>query len=128
MKFSEDISTDINLIHEYDDSFIIIKTTKLEFITARKNIIITPQQLITRYELNSITDFSDGDIKYIKDLDPEVVILSQGSSIQLSPQIIVKFSSQQIGVEMMPLGSACRTYNLLASEGRRVILIINLGT
>lgn len=125
MKFSEEVSTDINLIHEYEDTFVVVKTKQSELVTVSKNLVITSQQLITEYKINSITDFSDSDLNYIKNLDPEIVILSPGSSIQLSPQRSMKFSEHQIGVEMMPLGAACRTYNLLVSEGRRVALIIN---
>ena len=125
MKFSQEVPSDTNLIHEYDENFIVIKTADSELITVDASLILTSNQVITEYTINPIIDFSISDIKYIKNLDPEVVILTYGSSVQLPPQVIVNFSKQAIGVEVMSLGAACRTYNLLVTEGRRVVLVLN---
>ena len=125
MKFSQEVPSDTNLIHEYDEKFIVIKTADSELITVDASLILTSNQVITEYTINPIIDFSISDIKYIKNLDPEVVILTYGSSVQLPPQVIVNFSKQAIGVEVMSLGAACRTYNLLVTEGRRVVLVLN---
>ena len=125
MKFSLETSSNANLIHTYDNDFIIIKTRNSELVTVNGSLILTSNHIVTDYEINPITHFSIGDINYLKNLDPEVVILTHGSSVRLSPQLIVEFSEQAMGVEMMSLGSACRTYNLLVAEGRRVVLVIN---
>ncbi len=37
------------------------------------------------------------------------------------------FSERQIGIEVMPLGAACRTFNILLSEGRGVLGVFLLG-
>lgn len=125
MKFSQEVPLDTNLIHEYDEGFIVIKTADSELITVDKSLIMTSNQVITEYPVNPIIDFSISDINYIKNLDPEVVILTYGSSVQLSPSIMVNFSKQAMGVEIMSLGAACRTYNLLVTEGRRVVFVLN---
>ncbi|NQY26852.1 MAG: hypothetical protein HRT92_06695 [Piscirickettsiaceae bacterium] len=125
MKISQETPLDTNLIHEYGEQFIVIKTKNSALVTIDTSLILTSNHVVTDYILNPITDFSISDINYIKNLDPEVVILTNGSSVQLPPQIIVNFSEQAIGVEVMSLGAACRTYNLLVSEGRRVVLVLN---
>ena len=125
MKFSQEVPSDTNLIHEYDENSIVIRTENLELITVDTSLILTSNQVITEYTINPIIDFSISYINYIKNLDPEVVILTHGSSVQLPPQVIVNFSKQTIGVEVMSLGAACRTYNLLVSEGRRAVLVLN---
>jgi len=125
MKFSQEIPQDTNLIHEYDEQCIVINTKDSALLTVDTSLILSSNHVITEYTINPIIDFSISDISYLKNLDPEVVLLTYGSSVQLSPQIIANFSEQIIGVEVMSLGAACRTYNLLASEGRRVVLVIN---
>jgi len=72
-----------------------------------------------------ILDFNSDDVNYFKELDIEVLIIGQPLVTRLLGPVLVKFSEQAIGVEQMPIGSACRTYNLLISEGRRVALVIN---
>ena len=39
----------------------------------------------------------------------------------VNPQWLQSFMTQGIGVETMDTAAACRTYNILASEGRKVI-------
>ena len=111
MKFSLESLSDVNRIHAYDNNSIVIKTKKnSDFLT-----------------INHITDLTVSDVDYFKSLDTEVLILVQKSSVQLPPEILVKFAQQAIGVESMLLGAACRTYNLLVAEGRQVVLAVNFN-
>lgn len=65
------------------------------------------------------------DVKELKNLDPEVLILAHGSSVYSLPsKLMIGFYAQAIGVECMPLGAACRTYNLLVAEDRKVVLAV----
>ncbi len=51
---------------------------------------------------------------------PEIVLVGTGSRQKfLSPAVMAPMLSQRIGVECMTLAAACRTFNLLASEGRK---------
>lgn len=126
MKFSLEAPSGANQIHSYDDNSIVISTIDSpDLQTIDTRLILTPSQLITEWTINNITELSDSDVAYFKSLDPEVLIFAQNSNFQIPPKIIVKFSQQAIGVESMLLGAACRTYNLLAAEGRRVVLAIN---
>ena len=55
-------------------------------------------------------------------LAPEVVVLSTGAR-QKFPRASLRaeFASRRIGLEVMEVGAACRTYNVLVSEERRVL-------
>lgn len=56
---------------------------------------------------------------------PEVVLIGTGSKqVFISPAKLVPFSSRRIGVECMSLAAACRTFNLLAAEGRKTIAVL----
>lgn len=56
---------------------------------------------------------------------PEVVLVGTGPSHrQLPPQVMQTLMARRIGVECMDTQAACRTYNILAGEGRRVCVIL----
>lgn len=56
---------------------------------------------------------------------PEVVLVGTGArQVFLSPEILAPLHAIQVGVECMAMGAACRTFNLLALEGRKVLAII----
>ncbi|MBS3912458.1 MAG: Mth938-like domain-containing protein [Hydrogenophaga sp.] len=53
---------------------------------------------------------------------PELVIFGSGSKLRFVPPALLSgLIAQRIGVETMDTAAACRTYNILASEGRRVV-------
>jgi len=57
----------------------------------------------------------------IADLRPEVVILGTGAKLLFPPASLTRsLIEARIGLEVMDTGAACRTYNILMSDGRRV--------
>lgn len=53
---------------------------------------------------------------------PELIILGSGQRLRFAhPALLQAFISRRIGVETMDTPAACRTYNILVGEGRRVI-------
>jgi len=57
-----------------------------------------------------------------EDPPPELVIFGSGTRLRfVHPSLLVGLSGRRIGVETMDTRAACRTYNILASEGRRVV-------
>lgn len=58
----------------------------------------------------------------LTDGTPEIIILGTGTHQQfLGPETFRTLAAAGIGAECMSTAAACRTYNLLAAEGRRVI-------
>jgi uncharacterized protein len=58
----------------------------------------------------------------VLDLQPEVVLLGTGVRQQFPPAAFMAgFLRKGIGIEVMDNAAAARTYDLLASEGRRVV-------
>lgn len=59
---------------------------------------------------------------------PELVVFGSGSRLRfVSPALLAELTARRIGVETMDTRAACRTYNILAAEGRRVIAALILG-
>ena len=126
MKFSQEDTANAHSIKSYDMASVVIQSAdKSELTTMTTPFILSTDQLVTDCPVNMILDFNSDDVNYFKELDIEVLIIGQPLVTRLLGPVLVKFSEQAIGVEQMPIGSACRTYNLLISEGRRVALVIN---
>lgn len=61
------------------------------------------------------------------ELDPELVIFGSGERIRFpEPQWLEALFARRIGLETMDTQAACRTYNFLAGEGRRVVAALLL--
>lgn len=64
-------------------------------------------------------------------LQPQLVLFGSGASLRFPrPAWVRGLIEAGIGVETMDTGAACRTYNILAGEGRRVVaaLLVEAGT
>ena len=60
-------------------------------------------------------------------MNAELVIFGSGSRIRFPQPVWIKsLVEQQTGIETMDTQAACRTYNILASEGRRVVVALLL--
>ena len=58
----------------------------------------------------------------IFDLQPEVILIGTGNTqIFLPPATQVHFFRRNFGFEVMTTDAACRTFNVLAAEGRQVV-------
>ena len=59
---------------------------------------------------------------------PEVLLLGTGATLRFPPpEIFADLYAANVGVEVMDSGAACRTFNILANDGRRVALAVLLG-
>lgn len=59
--------------------------------------------------------------------DPELVLFGSGRRLRFVPTACLRpLIDRRIGVETMDTAAACRTYNLLVAEGRRVVAALLL--
>ena len=128
MKFSLETVADKNYIQSYDhDHIVITSNNHSESVQLKKKIILSANQIITDRLTHATSELSESDVFLLKSLEPELLIFVSDPTISsLAPEIVVAFNADAIGVECMSLAAACRTYNLLVTEGRRVVLIVNL--
>ena len=60
---------------------------------------------------------------------PELVIFGSGTRLRFAPPAFMRTLMQKrIGIETMDTPAACRTYNILAGEGRQVIAALLIET
>jgi hypothetical protein len=113
-----------NYIKAYEAGFVQLVSQQIT-----TNCIIAPEQVITDWRAREISLLKESDIEPILELQPEIVILGSSSLQQFPSQLIsAAFLARGIGLEVMHLGPACRTFNVLLSEDRQVVAALLLNT
>jgi len=117
MKFSEDKPDEGYFITAYDQEQIVINGRSL-----RSSFVLAPDSVIEHWSAGSVEELSSHHFDSVLGLSPEIVLLGTGEALRF-PDVAVyaQIINQGIGVEVMDTGAACRTYNILLGEGRRVV-------
>ncbi len=90
-------------------------------------IVVTPEQVLTDWSAQDFSELNEGHFEYLRALKPEVLILGTGAKLRFpAPALYRRLSEANIGVECMDTAAACRTYNILMAEGRKVVAAILL--
>jgi len=85
------------------------------------SLILTPDELIEDWAPQSITELTAETLTSVIRLQPDILLIGTGSKLVfLAPQIYGDLINLGIGVEVMTTSAACRTYNALSAENRRV--------
>ncbi len=117
MKFSEDNPADGFFIQKYDAGTVIINDRGFD-----QSLIIAPDQVIEHWQPRSIEALLLEHFDTLLALEPEIAIIGTGKQLVFPPvEVYASLIQQGIGLEIMDTGAACRTYNILMSEGRRVV-------
>ncbi|MDQ6619442.1 MAG: Mth938-like domain-containing protein [Pseudomonadota bacterium] len=86
----------------------------------RHNLVLTPTE-IRDWSAGGYAELTADDFAALLADTPEVVLLGTGRALQFPhPRLTQSLSKAGIGLEVMGTPAACRTYNILAAEGRRV--------
>ena len=123
MKFTLEDSSRVNLVRGYSPQEIRIGNQRLN-----ASCIVTADTLITQWEPASFADLKPEHLEAILALQPELVLLGTGPTQRFPPAAIrAVFTSGGLGLEVMDLGAACRTFNILVQEERRVAAALFLS-
>ncbi len=87
----------------------------------RRSLIVLPDRVIADWPPQVWAELGAEHIRLIVALEPEIVLIGTGRvRIQPSPPLLAPLAAAGLGWEAMDTGAACRTYNILMGEGRRV--------
>ena len=88
---------------------------------------IAPNQLLESWPVHAADQLTCDDLQPLLAMGPSVLILGTGSEQVFPPAAVMAHClSQGIGIEVMNNASAARTYNVLASEARKVVTALIL--
>ena len=116
MELTLDSATQRYQIRAYTPGSLFLNTEEL-----RTSVILTPQQLQV-WAPEDWAGLEAGHLSALLDYKFQVLILGTGSTQHFPPaHWLVPFYEAQLGIEIMSTAAACRSFNLLAAEGRQVV-------
>jgi uncharacterized protein len=116
MKLSLDKPSALYLIDGFTPRSVTV--AKQEY---RHSLILTPEQIFEPWNPPAVAALAIADFACLAALDLEVVLLGTGEKQIFPSQLLpVEFARGGVGFEVMATAAACRTYNILAGEGRKV--------
>ena len=90
--------------------------------TLSASFILSPQQLVEDWPVRDSASLAPDDLAPLLALKPEVVLLGTGERQVFPPAAVMAACLRQgIGLEVMTNAAAARTFNVLASESRKVV-------
>ncbi len=88
-----------------------------------------PELPVVTWEPQKFGELQDRHLTALASMGAELVILGTGARLQFVPNSWLRaFAERRVGLETMDTAAACRTYNVLASEGRKVIAALLIET
>jgi uncharacterized protein len=116
MKFTLENNANVNVIRSYSAEELRIGEHSI-----RSSCVVMADALIANWPPATLDDLQVGHLEPVFELRPELVLLGTGSQQRFAPaHIRSAFAARGIGLESMDLGAACRTFNILVQEDRRV--------
>ena len=123
MKLQPDRIEGVNVV-----SGLLRDAVSVNGVTYRSSITIPWVGDITPWGEAGFEGLTIADFDRLAELQPELVIFGSGERIRFVPPGLMRnLMARRIGVETMDTAAACRTYNVLAGENRRVIAALLLG-
>jgi uncharacterized protein len=88
----------------------------------RGNLVLTPDTVAEGWAARGYDALAEGDFEALLGYAPEIVLIGTGHAIKFPhPRLTRALTDAQIGFEVMDTAAACRTFNILAAEGRKVV-------
>jgi uncharacterized protein len=105
----------LNTITAYGDGYVMVNSQRFE-----ANLIVLPEQILP-WDVAGFGALKDTDFQVFFDLKLEILLLGTGPKQRFPhPRLTQALAAKRVGVEAMDLQAACRTYNILMAEERRV--------
>jgi uncharacterized protein len=116
LKLHQDSSGALNTVTAYGDDYVEINLQRFEH-----SIIVLPDAPVITWPVASFDALSAESFADLIEPAPEVVVFGSGNRLRFPhPRLTAALAARRIGVETMDFQAACRTYNILMAEGRKV--------
>lgn len=121
MKLHQDPSqAALNTVTGYGSSYVDVNKIRFEH-----SVVVFPEGDIQRWPVDTFDALDTTHFDALLAHRPEVVIFGSGKRLRFPhPRLTASLARERVGVEAMDTQAACRTYNILMAEGRRVALAL----
>ncbi len=101
---------------------------RVNAVEYRDNVVLTPDAVHAGAVAGGFDALAEGDFTALLGHQPEIVLLGSGATQRFPhPRLARALADANVGIEVMDTPAACRTFNILAGEGRRVVALLLLG-
>jgi len=88
-------------------------------------LVVTAGEVRTDWTATDFASLSAAHFEYFLELKPDVLLFGTGSKQQFArPELYRALIQARIGIEFMDTPAACRTYNILVAEDRKVVAAV----
>lgn len=122
MKLHLNTRTNQNVFTAHGAGYVTVNGQRFEH-----SIIVTPEQVFRDWQPQGFDALNESHFAYLLAMKPEIVLLGTGGQQCFPhPRLYQQLTAVGIGVESMDTPAACRTYNILMGEDRKVVAAILL--
>ena len=106
-----------NAFTGYGEGYVMVNRQRYEH-----NLVVLPDRIVTDWQPAGFDSLTAADFDLLAGLAPEIVLLGTGARLRFPrPELTRALLEARIGLEVMDVQAACRTYNILAAEERKVV-------
>ncbi len=115
MKLHASSPTALNTFTGYGPGFVLVNDQRYE-----SSLVVMPEHL-QPWQAADFSSLEAAHFEQIVSLRPEMVLLGTGDKLRFPhPSLTRALAQARIGLEVMDIQAACRTYNILMAEERKV--------
>jgi uncharacterized protein len=116
MKLQLEKTDGLNTFTAYGEGYVSVNGVRHNC-----NLAVLPDRLLPNWTRASFETLCAADLELLASLDAEIILLGTGNQLRFpNPELLRPLVQAQKGLEVMDLPAACRTYNILMGEGRKV--------
>ena len=121
MNFTKDASSEIT-IKRYENNRLKIGNQSIDY-----SCIVGMNEIIGKWNNKNADNTSIIDLDFLAKRNPDILIFGTGQNAVIpNRNLIFELAKINLGIEVMTTAAACRTFNILISEGRSPIAILTL--
>ena len=124
MKLHDNSNPGLKLFTSHGDGYVAVNQEKFA-----ANLLVLPDRVETAWTEHDFDHLEQADFARLAGCGAEIVLLGTGPRLRFPhPALRQPLMAAGIGLEVMDTAAACRTYNIRASEGRKVAAALLIDT
>jgi uncharacterized protein len=123
LKLHRDATSGHNQFTGYGAGYVAVNGTRYEH-----SLVVLPDRIVADWPATTFDALEARHLDALAALGAEVVLLGTGETLRFPrPELTRALVAARVGLEVMDVQAACRTYNILVAEERRVAAALLLG-
>jgi uncharacterized protein len=123
LKLHREAASALNTFTGYGSGYVMVNNQRIE-----KSVVVLPGRIISDWTATTFEALAPEHLAALAGLGCEIILLGTGALLRFPrPEILRALDQSGVGLEVMDVQAACRTYNILLAEERSVAAALLLG-